>query len=104
MHRTSGIDNPEAPISHHWLDSTHITFGVVTAGAVVNDWKFEASAFRGREPDQYRYDIERPALDSYAGRDAAAGRHARRLFDRSSAIPKPNVTMFMRAERVAETN
>jgi hypothetical protein len=21
-----------APISHHWLDSTHITFGVVTAG------------------------------------------------------------------------
>jgi hypothetical protein len=68
MHRTSGMDNPEAPISHHWLDSTHITFGVVTAGLVVNDWKVEASAFRGREPDQYRFDIERPALDSFAGR------------------------------------
>jgi hypothetical protein len=68
MHRTSGVDNPEAPISHHWLDSTHITFGVVTAGAVINDWKLEASAFRGREPDQYRYDIERPTLDSFAGR------------------------------------
>ncbi len=68
MHRTSGMDNPEAPISHHWLDSTHITFGVVTAGVVVNDWKFEASAFRGREPDQNRYDIEQPALDSFAGR------------------------------------
>lgn len=68
MHRTSGMDNPEAPISHHWLDSTHITFGVVTAGLVVNDWKVEASAFRGREPDQYRYDIERPSLDSFAGR------------------------------------
>jgi hypothetical protein len=68
MHRTSGMDNPEAPISHHWLDSTHITFGVVTAGVVLNDWKVEASAFRGREPDQYRYDIERPALDSFAGR------------------------------------
>jgi hypothetical protein len=68
MHRTSGMDNPEAPISHHWLDSTHITFGVVTVGAVVSDWKLEASAFRGREPDQYRYDVERPTLESFAGR------------------------------------
>ena len=31
MHRTSGMDIPEAPITHHWLDSTHITFGVLTA-------------------------------------------------------------------------
>jgi hypothetical protein len=68
MHRLSGMDNPEAPISHHWLDSTHITFGVVTAGVVLDNWKFEASTFRGREPDQYRYDIERPYLDSVAGR------------------------------------
>jgi len=68
MHRTSGMDIPEAPISHHWLDSTHITFGVVTAGIVLNTWKIEASAFRGREPDQYRYDIEAPKLDSYSAR------------------------------------
>jgi hypothetical protein len=68
MHRTSGMDIPEAPITHHWLDSTHITFGVVTAGVVLNTWKLEASAFRGREPDQYRYDIEAPKLDSYSGR------------------------------------
>jgi hypothetical protein len=62
------MDIPEAPITHHWLDSTHITFGVVTAGVVLNTWKLEASAFRGREPDQYRYDIEAPKLDSYSGR------------------------------------
>ena len=68
MHRTSGMDNPEAPITHHWLDSTHITFGVVTAGVVASNWKLEASAFRGREPDQYRYDIEAPKLDSYSAR------------------------------------
>ena len=68
MHRTSGMDIPEAPISHHWLDSTHITFGVLTAGIVLDTWKFEASAFRGREPDQYRYDIEAPKLDSYSAR------------------------------------
>jgi hypothetical protein len=68
MHRTSGADIPEAPITHHWLDSTHITFGVVTAGLIVERWKIEASAFRGREPDQYRYDIEAPKLDSFSAR------------------------------------
>jgi len=68
MHRTSGVDIPEAPITHHWLDSTHITFGVVTAGLILDKWKMEASAFRGREPDQYRYDIEAPKLDSFSAR------------------------------------
>ena len=68
MHRAAAMASPEAPISHHWLDSTHITFGVVTAGYVSGNWKVETSAFRGREPDQYRYDIERPSLDSFAGR------------------------------------
>jgi hypothetical protein len=68
MHRTSGLDIPEAPITHHWLDSTHITFGVVTAGLVVDNWKIEASTFRGREPDQHRFDIETPRLDSFSAR------------------------------------
>ncbi|HWK00105.1 MAG TPA: hypothetical protein VNR41_05295 [Xanthobacteraceae bacterium] len=68
MHRTSGMDIPEAPITHHWLDSTHITFGVVTAGVVLDNVKLEASAFKGREPDQHRYDIEAPKLDSYSAR------------------------------------
>ncbi len=68
MHRTSGLDNPEAPITHHWLDSTHITFGVLTAGVVLDTVKLEASSFRGREPDQYRYDIEAPKFDSYSAR------------------------------------
>src|SRR4029078_11850909 len=67
-HRTCRMDIPEAPITHHWLDSTHITFGVVTAGVVLDTWKLEASAFKGREPDQYRYDIEAPKLDSYSAR------------------------------------
>jgi hypothetical protein len=68
MHRMSIMDSPEPPISHHWLDSTHITFGVVTAGVVQGNWKLEASAFRGREPDQRRFDIESPRLDSAAVR------------------------------------
>jgi hypothetical protein len=66
MHRASGMDNPEAPLGHHWLDSTHITFGVVTAGVVVRDVKFEASAFNGREPDEDRYNIETRSFDSWS--------------------------------------
>jgi len=68
MHRQSIQDSPEAPISHHWLDSTHITFGVLTAGWVHDDWKLEVSRFKGREPDQHRWDIEAPKLDSTAVR------------------------------------
>lgn len=64
MHRIAAMDSPEAPITHHWFDSTHITFGVLTAGYVHGDWKIEASQFRGREPDEDRYDIETGALDS----------------------------------------
>jgi hypothetical protein len=68
MHRMTAMDSPAAPISHHWLDSTHITFGVVTAGYVHANWKLEGSGFRGREPDQDRYDIETPKIDSVAVR------------------------------------
>ena len=64
MHRFSGEDNPEAPISHHWLDSTHITYGVVTLGYVYERLKIEGSAFRGREPDENRWNIETGRLDS----------------------------------------
>ena len=68
MHRFSGEDNPEAPISHHWLDSTHITYGVVTLGYIQGGVKLEGSAFRGREPDENRYDIETGKLDSWSTR------------------------------------
>ena len=60
------MDSPEAPISHHWLDSTHISFGVVTAGVVVGNIKAEVSRFNGREPDQHRWNIETGPLDSTA--------------------------------------
>jgi hypothetical protein len=68
MHRFSAVDNPEAPLSHHWLDSTHISYGVVTLGWVGQDWKLEGSAFNGHEPDQNRTNIEEPRLNSYSFR------------------------------------
>lgn len=68
MHRFSGMDSPEAPITHHWIDSTHITYGVTTLGGVWRDLKLEASMFRGREPNQHRWDLEVPEFDSYSTR------------------------------------
>jgi hypothetical protein len=68
MHREAILDSPEAPISHHWLDSTHISFGVVTAGIVLDRVKLEVSRFNGREPDQHRWNIETGPLDSTAVR------------------------------------
>ena len=68
MHREAIMDSPEAPITHHWLDSTHISFGVVTAGVVLDRAKIEVSRFNGREPDQHRWDIETSPLDSTAVR------------------------------------
>ena len=68
MHRFAGAANPEAPIAHHWLDSTHVTFGVATAGVVYRGLKLEGSVFTGREPDQNRWDIERPRMDSWSVR------------------------------------
>ncbi|MDR2856894.1 MAG: hypothetical protein LBV50_03495 [Novosphingobium sp.] len=66
--RGSARDNPEPPIAHHWFDSTHITYGVVTAGVSSPRWQIEASAFRGREPDEQRWNIETPGFDSWSVR------------------------------------
>ena len=68
MHRASAQYNPEPPITHHWFDSTHITYGVVTAGIASSLWQIEGSAFRGAEPDENRWDIEKPKLDSWSVR------------------------------------
>jgi hypothetical protein len=68
MHRQSISVSPEAPITHHWLDSTHITFGVLTAGLIHDNFKVELSRFNAREPDQHRWNIETGPLDSTAAR------------------------------------
>ena len=76
MHRLSGMRIPEAPLAHHWLDSTHITMGVVTAGAARGPVKLEASGFNGREPDEHRWNIETRRFDSWSARatvEAAEG-------------------------------
>lgn len=68
MHRMSAMNNPDAPIGHHWQDSTHITWGVLTAGYNFGKFKIEASAFKGTEPDENRWNFDAPKLNSYSAR------------------------------------
>lgn len=67
-HRPSAMPNLRAPLAHHWLDSTHITFGVITGGVFGRRWKAESSVFNGREPDEERFDFDFGPLDSVSGR------------------------------------
>jgi len=68
MHRPSAMDNPFAPLGHHWQDATHISFGVLTAGLFGRTWKLEGSWFNGREPDDRRWNFDQLKLDSYSAR------------------------------------
>lgn len=68
MHRGSARYNPEAPITHHWFDSTHITYGVATAGISTAKVQLEGSIFTGREPDEDRWDIDKMRFDSWSMR------------------------------------
>ncbi len=67
-HRASAAFDPMAPLSHHWQDSTHISFGVLTLGWLFPKVKVEGSWFNGREPDENRYDLDLRRLDSWSGR------------------------------------
>jgi hypothetical protein len=68
MHRPSSAENPTAPLSHHVLDSTHISTGVLLIGLDSGPFAVEGSWFRGREPDEHRYNLEVGAPDSWSTR------------------------------------
>ncbi|MGZ4042560.1 MAG: hypothetical protein ACXVO9_05120 [Bacteroidia bacterium] len=68
MHRVSALNNPDAPLSHHWQDATHVNYGVGTLGIRYSIFKVEGSIFTGREPDENRYDFDKPRFDSYSYR------------------------------------
>ncbi len=67
-HRPSAMADPLAPITHHWIDSTHITYGVATAGLLTRYARLEGSWFNGREPDAERYDMDLGGFDSWSAR------------------------------------
>lgn len=67
-HRVSASDLPQAPLSHHLQDSTHIANEVITAGIQHGMFRLEASGFHGAEPNENRWNIDHGAIDSWATR------------------------------------
>ena len=67
-HRASASEDPIAPLGHHLQDSTHIAYDVITAGLTYKIARFEASGFHGREPGEFRWDIDSGRIDSWSVR------------------------------------
>jgi hypothetical protein len=67
-HRASALENPLAALGHHQEDSTHISDDVVTVGLTFRIARIEASGFHGREPDEFRWDIDQGKIDSWSTR------------------------------------
>ena len=67
-HRASAMENPVAALGHHQEDSTHIADDVVTVGLAYRVVRIEASGFHGREPDEFRWNIDQGKIDSWSGR------------------------------------
>lgn len=67
-HRASASALPTAPLSHHNLDSTHLSANVVSARIDLGPVAIEAGVFHGAEPDENRFDLDGGPIDSYAGR------------------------------------
>jgi hypothetical protein len=70
-HRISASEDPLAPLGHHLEDSTHIASDVVTVGVTYHNFRLETSGFHGREPDEFRWDIDSGKIDSWAVRFTA---------------------------------
>jgi hypothetical protein len=67
-HRASAIEDPVGTLGHHQQDSTHIADDVVTVGFTHRTVRLEASGFHGREPDEFRWDIDSGKIDSWSTR------------------------------------
>lgn len=65
-HRASASEDPIAPLGHHFQDSTHIASNVLTLGITQRSVRLEVSGFHGREPDEYRWDIDSGKIDSWS--------------------------------------
>lgn len=67
-HRASAAENPVATLGHHLQDSTHIASDVVTVGLAYKFARIETSGFHGREPDEFRWNIDSGKIDSWSTR------------------------------------
>ena len=88
-HRASAAEFPQATLSHHWQDSTHIANEVVTAGIMLhNKVRLEASGFYGTEPNENRWNIDYGPINSWS--------------TRLSVFPSPNWMAQVSVGRIAK--
>jgi hypothetical protein len=67
-HRASAMELPEATISHHLQDSTHVADEVITTGVSRGKFRLEASGFYGTEPGENRWTIATGPINSWSAR------------------------------------
>lgn len=67
-HRASAEELPQAALGHHWQDSTHIAYEVVTAAIMHGIFRLEASGFHGAEPNENRWTVGYGSIDSWSTR------------------------------------
>jgi hypothetical protein len=67
-HRASASENPVGTLGHHQEDSTHIADEVLTMGLTHGILRIEGSGFHGREPDEFRWDLDSGKIDSWSTR------------------------------------
>jgi len=67
-HRASAAEDPVATLGHHQEDSSHVAADVATVGFAYRFLRIEASGFHGREPDEFRWNIDQGPIDSWSTR------------------------------------
>lgn len=67
-HRASALENPVGTLGHHQEDSTHIANDVITVGFTHRILRLEMSGFHGREPDEFRWNVDQGKIDSWSSR------------------------------------
>ncbi len=89
-HRASAMEIPQSTLGHHWEDSTHILYNVVTAGMSYKTVRLEASGFHGAEPDENRWNIDFGPMNSYSARLTVTptARWLAQVFSQSSCPPR----------------
>jgi len=67
-HRASASELPQAPLAHHWEDSTHIAYNVATGVLSYKMVRWEVSGFHGAEPGENRWIVTSGVMDSWSSR------------------------------------
>jgi hypothetical protein len=67
-HRASAVELPQAPLAHHWEDSTHISYNVASTAFSYKMFRWEASGFHGAEPGENRWIVTYGQMDSWSSR------------------------------------